>query len=173
MKSTPCIHRTAYIHPTAVIIGNVRIGRSVFVGPGAVIRADEPGSAIVIKNNVNVQDRVVIHALAGSAVIIGESASLSHACIVHGPCKIGKKCFVGFGSVVFRSSLGSGVFIRSLSTVEGVKVSSNRLIPNNSAITTQFAANLLEKTTQEYQLFGRKVVKANLYLLQNYKKGGD
>ena len=170
MERSLHIHRTAYVHPTAVIIGKIRIGRNVFVGPGAVIRADEPGSSIVIKNNVNVQDRVVIHALAGSSVIVGESASLSHACIVHGPCKIGKKCFVGFGSVVFRSSLGSGVFIKSLSTVEGVKVASDRLIPNNSAITTQFAAGLLQPTRKEHKSFGRKVVKTNMMLVKRYKK---
>jgi carbonic anhydrase/acetyltransferase-like protein (isoleucine patch superfamily) len=169
MNNTPCIHRTVYAHPSAVILGDVRIGRNVFVGPGAVIRADEPGSSIVIENDVNVQDRVVIHALAGSSVMVGARASLSHACIVHGPCKIGKNCFVGFGAVVFRASLGSGVFIKSLSTVEGVKVSSDRIIPNNSAITTQVAASFLKKTTQEQKLFSRKVVRANLYLLRNYK----
>lgn len=173
MKNSPCIHKTAYIHPTAVIIGAVRVGRRVFVGPGAVLRADEPGSSIAIKDNVNIQDRVVIHALTGSTVFVGESASLSHACIVHGPCKIGKKCFVGFGSVVFRSSLGCGVFIKSLSTVEGVKIPPNRLVPNNTAVNSPFAVSLLEKTTREHKSFGRNVVKANSYLLRNYKKGGS
>lgn len=172
MESFPRIHRTAYVHPTAVILGKVTIGQNVFVGPCAVIRADEPGSSIVIENNVNVQDRVVIHALAKSSVRVRESASLSHACIVHGPCKIGKKCFVGFGSVVFRASLGSGVFIKSLSTVEGVKIPSGRLIPNNSAITTPFASGLLQPTGKEHKSFGLKVVKMNRMLVQKYKKEG-
>ena len=39
----PKVDTTSYIHPTAVVIGKVRIGKNVFVGPGAVIRADEPG----------------------------------------------------------------------------------------------------------------------------------
>jgi len=170
MERSPRIHRTAYVHPTAVILGNVSIGQNVFVGPCAVIRADEPGSSIVIKNNVNIQDRVVIHALTKSSVRVEESASLSHACIVHGPCKIGKKCFIGFGAVVFRASLGSGVFIKSLSTVEGVKVPSDRLIPNNSAITTQFAAGLLQRTRKKHKSFGCKVVQMNRMLVKKYKK---
>ncbi len=172
MKNSPCIHGTAYIHPTSVVLGKVRVGRNVFVGPCAVIRADEPGSSIVIKNNVNIQDRVVIHALAKSSVRVEEGASLSHACIVHGPCKIGKNCFVGFGAVVFQAALGRGVFIRSLATVEGVKVSSDRLVPNNSAITTQVASGLLRPTGKEHKSFARKVVKMNRMLVKKYKKEG-
>ncbi|MFH1801084.1 MAG: carbonate dehydratase [Candidatus Omnitrophota bacterium] len=170
MRSSPCIHRRAYIHPTAVIIGKVTIGSNVFIAPGAVIRADEPGSSIVIKKNVNVQDRVVIHALAGSSVIVEENASLSHACIIHGPCKIGRNCFVGFGSVVFKSVLGSDVFIKSLSVVEGVRVPRQRLIPCGSAVTSQFAAGLLQRAVNEHAAFSRKVVRMNLSLTRNYKK---
>jgi carbonic anhydrase/acetyltransferase-like protein (isoleucine patch superfamily) len=168
---SPQIHKTAYVHPTAVILGNVTIGPKVFVAPGAVIRADEPGSSIVIKKNVNVQDRVVVHALSGSSVVVDENASLSHACIVHGPCKIGKKCFVGFGSVVFRSVIGNNVFIKSLSVVEGVRIPKERLVPSGTAVTTQFSAGLLRKTGKEQLSFSRKVVNMNLSLVQNYKKG--
>ena len=57
--------------------------------------ADRP---IRVKDNCNVQDKVVIHALENTSVLIGANTSLAHACIVHGPCKIGKGCFVGFGS---------------------------------------------------------------------------
>lgn len=86
----PKIDKTAYINPTAMIIGKVSIGKNVFVAPGEVIRADEPGSSVSIGDNSNIQDRVIIHALGNSSVIIGKNTSLSHGCIVHGPCKIGK-----------------------------------------------------------------------------------
>ncbi len=105
----PQIDRSAFIHPTAIIIGNVKIGKKVFVGPGAVIRADEPKSSIFIGDNCNVQDRVVVHALQNSSVYVDDNTSLSHGCIVHGPCKIGKNCFIGFGSVIFNAELGQGV----------------------------------------------------------------
>ena len=59
----PQIDKDTYVHSTAVIIGKVSIGKNVFIGPGAVIRADEKGSSIIIKDNCNVQDRVIIHGL--------------------------------------------------------------------------------------------------------------
>jgi carbonic anhydrase/acetyltransferase-like protein (isoleucine patch superfamily) len=59
----PEIDNTAYIDSPAVIVGKVKIGKNVFVAPGAVIRGDEPKSSIIIHDNCNVQDRVVIHAL--------------------------------------------------------------------------------------------------------------
>ncbi|MBU0952022.1 MAG: hypothetical protein KKH91_04250 [Elusimicrobia bacterium] len=86
------MHISAFVHPTAVIIGNVKIGKQVFVGPDAVIRADEPKSSIFIGANCNVQDRVIVHALQNTSVYVDNNSSLSHGCIVHGPCKIGKKC---------------------------------------------------------------------------------
>ena len=66
----PQVDKSAYIDSTAVIVGKVDIGKNVFVGPGAVIRADEPGSLITIKENCNVQDRVIIHALENTSVLI-------------------------------------------------------------------------------------------------------
>ena len=105
----PQIDDSAYIDSTAVIIGKVDIGKNVFIGPGAVVRADELGSSITIKDNCNIQDRVIIHALENTSVLIEENTSLVHGCIVHGPCKIGKNCFIGFGSVVFNAEVGSEV----------------------------------------------------------------
>ena len=68
------------------------MGKNVFVGPLAVLRADEPDSSIIIGDNCNIQDRVVLHSLEDSLVLIEESTSLAHGCIIHGPCKIGNNC---------------------------------------------------------------------------------
>jgi hypothetical protein len=97
----PKVEASATIHPSAVVIGNVHIGEKVFVGPNAVIRADEPCpegkvEAIVIEAEVNIQDGVIIHALGGSPVRIGKGSSLAHGAVVHGPCKVGENCFIGF-----------------------------------------------------------------------------
>ena len=64
----PDIDDTAYIDPSAVIIGKVKMGKNVFVGPFAVLRADEPNSSIIIEDNCNIQDRVVLHSLEDSLV---------------------------------------------------------------------------------------------------------
>ena len=124
----PQIDATAYIHPTAVLIGDIVIRKHVFVGPGAVIRADEKGSSIVINRNCNVQDRVIIHALENSSVLVEENTSLAHGCIVHGPCRIGRNCFVGFGSVIFKAELGEGTVVKHLSVVEGVNIPPGRIV---------------------------------------------
>ncbi|MEG6673260.1 carbonate dehydratase, partial [Pseudomonas aeruginosa] len=79
---------------TAIICGKVIIQANVFVGPSAVIRADEVDAdggmhPIVIGANSNIQDGVVIHSKSGAAGTIGEHSSIAHRSIVHGPCEVG------------------------------------------------------------------------------------
>ena len=166
----PEIDNSAYIDPAALVIGKVKIGKSVFIGPGAVVRADEPGSSIIIKDDCNVQDRVGIHALGNTSVEIGRSVSLSHGCIVHGPCKIGRQCFIGFGAVVFKSSLGDGVIVEHLAVVEGVSIPSKKAIPNGVVVDPKSRIKDLECASGELVTFSQKVIKANLNLVKGYKK---
>lgn len=83
----PQIAESAYVDRTAIICGKVVIGENVFVGPYAVIRADEVDKdggmqPISIGANSNIQDGVVIHSKSGAAVIIGENTSIAHRSIV-------------------------------------------------------------------------------------------
>jgi len=167
----PRIDKTAYIDPSAVIIGKVKIGKNVFVAPGAVIRADETGSSISIGDGSNVQDRVIIHALGRSAVVIGQNTSLSHGCVVHGPCKIGKDCFIGFGSVIFKAELKAGVFVKFMAAVLGVNILSRRIVPDAAVVDSPQKVKLLGVVSKECRDFSRRVLKANLDLLKGYKKG--
>jgi carbonic anhydrase/acetyltransferase-like protein (isoleucine patch superfamily) len=165
----PNIHKTAYIDSSAVVIGKVTIGRNVFVAPCVVIRADEPESSISINDNCNIQDRVIIHALANTTVQIKENTSLAHGCIVHGPCKIGRNCFVGFGSVVFRAEVGDGVCIKHLAVVDGVTVMPGRVIESSCFISCEGDARELGYADKKYKEFMEKVIKANLDLAKGYK----
>ena len=167
----PKIDKSAYIDPSAVIIGNVKIGKNVFVAPRAVIRADEKKSSIVIKDNCNIQDGVIVHSLGNSKVVVGENTSLSHGCIVHGPCEIGKYCFIGFGSVIFRAELKGGVFVECKAGVLGVEVPANRLIGSGQMIDTEKKVKKLRTASKKFKAFSRAVLKANLGLLKGYKKG--
>jgi len=168
----PKIDKTTYIDPSAVIIGKVNIGKNVFVAPGAVIRADEQESFIVIGDNCNIQDRVIIHALGNSSVIIGKNTSLSHGCIVHGPCKIGNGCFVGFGSVIFKALIKDNVFIKSLAVIDGVKIPNKKFIPNGAIIVSPRAVESLQSISREEIVFANKVAEVNLRLAKGYKKEG-
>ena len=165
----PKIDNTAYIDPAAVIIGNIKIGKNVFVGPQAVIRADEPDSSITIKDNCNIQDKVVIHALEDTSVLIGENTSLAHGCIIHGPCKISSNCFVGFGSVVFNAEVGKGVIIMHLVVVEGVSISPEKVVGSSQLINSTAGVRELKGVEKKLKEFTEKIVKANLDLAKGYK----
>ena len=83
----PLIAESAYVDKTAIICGKVIIEDNVFVGPYAVIRADEVDESgdmqpIVIGANSNIQDGVVIHSKSGAAVTIGEHSSIAHRSII-------------------------------------------------------------------------------------------
>lgn len=166
----PKIDKTAYIDSSAVIIGKVKIGKNVFVAPGAVIRADETESSISIGDGSNIQDRVIIHALGNSSVIIGKNTSLSHGCIVHGPCKIRKGCFIGFGSVIFKAIIKDNVFIKSSAVIEGVKIPNKKLIPNGAIMTSLRVVESLQSISKEEIAFAKKVTDTNLRLVKGYKE---
>jgi len=165
----PKIDKTVYVDPSAVIIGKVKIGKNVFVAPGAIIRADEPGSSIVIDDNCNVQDKVIIHALKGSLVMVRKNTSLAHGCIIHGSCKIGKNSFVGFSSVVFRADIGEGVYIGHAAIVEGVDVLPERVVESGQILRCEDDARELKYADKDKKNFMEKVVRVNLDLGRGYK----
>jgi carbonic anhydrase/acetyltransferase-like protein (isoleucine patch superfamily) len=97
----PVVHDTAFVDPTAILCGKIVVHENVFIGPYAVIRADEVDEngnmePIIIGAHSNIQDGVVIHSKAGGLVEIGEYSSIAHRSIVHGPCKVGTRVFIGF-----------------------------------------------------------------------------
>lgn len=165
----PKVDATACVHPSAVVIGNVQIGARVFVGPNAVIRADEPCAegrveAIVIESESNIQDGVIIHALGGSRVRIGKRASLAHGAVIHGPCDVGENGFVGFGSVVFKASLGRGVIIQHQVLVEGVAIPEGIHVPSMTAVLTEADVTGLSPASSELTAFADRVRRTNSFL---------
>ncbi|NOR60329.1 MAG: carbonate dehydratase [Methanosarcinales archaeon] len=169
-KQQPRISETAWISETAVIVGNVTIADDVFVAPNAVIRADELGSSIVIGSGSNVQDNVVIHALSNSKVVIGSSTSLAHGCIVHGPCRIGEGCFIGFGAVVFDCIIGNDTLVLHNATVRGVEIPSGKVVQDGETTIRQEDTGGLMDITQDLAEFKKGVVKTNIKLVKDYKK---
>lgn len=131
---SPVISPSAYVSESAVITGNVVIGEHVFIAPHAIIRADEPSSRIIIGNGCNVQDNVIVHALTNTKVLIGDNTSLSHGCIVHGPIEVGKKCFIGFGAVIFDCSIGDSCFVSHRALVRGVKIASRKVVRDGAVV---------------------------------------
>jgi len=93
----PCIARSAYIDPNALIIGEVTIEDNVTVWPGAVIRADE--GSVTIEENSAVMDQAFIEAPKDRPVRVEAGSLVSHGARLHG-CIIGEGVLVGIGAIV-------------------------------------------------------------------------
>lgn len=166
---SPTISASAYVSEYAIITGNVVVGDQVFIAPHASIRADEPGSTILIGNGCNIQDNVIIHALTNTKVMIGDHTSLSHGCIVHGPTEIAKNCFIGFNSVVFDCIIGDGCFISHRALVRAVRIASGKVVQDGAVVVEQIEANGLKDVAVEHTDFASSVVKTNIMLAESYQ----
>ena len=85
----PIVHDSSFVDPTAILCVRVIVNENVFIGPYAVIRADEVDEnghmePILIGANSNIQDSVVIHSKSGAAVTIGERTSIAHRAVGDG-----------------------------------------------------------------------------------------
>ncbi len=94
----PRIHPTAFVHPHAVVIGDVEIGARASVWPGCVLRGDQ--GSIKIGDETSIQDGTVIHATRGlSDTRIGARVTVGHKVILHG-CIVEDDVLVGMGAIV-------------------------------------------------------------------------
>ena len=120
----PVVSPDAYVHPTAVIIGDVVIEAGVYIGPLASLRADFGG--IRIKKNANIQDNCIIHGFPNHVVVVEEYGHIGHAAILHG-CIVRKNALVGMNSVILDlAEVGENSIIGANSTVKAKMV-----IPSN------------------------------------------
>ena len=128
----PRIHESCYVHPTAVIIGDVTIEEGCSIWPHAVIRADL--APVTIGPGSNVQDNCVIHLTDETPVRIGRDVSLGHGCIVHGST-IHDDVIIGINSVLFNGSeIGAGSIVGVNSYVrEGTIVPPGSLVMGTPA----------------------------------------
>jgi carbonic anhydrase/acetyltransferase-like protein (isoleucine patch superfamily) len=171
----PIIHESAYVDQTAIICGRVVIGENVFVGPYAVIRADEVDEkgwmeTIVIGANSNIQDGVVVHSKAGGKVVIGEFTSIAHRSIVHGPCEIGDRVFIGFNSVIYNCTVGAGSVIRHNSVVENCNLPAGFHVPSTTTIHSDADLSSVPRVSPDASSFSESVAITNLQLVKGYKR---
>ena len=128
----PVIDPSSYIHKEATIIGNVIIGKDVYVGPGASIRGD--WGKITIKNGCNIQDNCTIHIFPGKDVVLEENAHIGHGAIIHGSY-IGKNSLIGMNSVIMDDTvIGEECVIGALCFVIGeMKIPKRKIVVGNPA----------------------------------------
>ncbi|GGU48746.1 carbonate dehydratase [Pseudomonas laurentiana] len=170
----PVIAESAYVDKTAIICGKVIIAENVFVGPYAVIRADEVDSngamkPITIGANSNIQDGVVIHSKSGAAVTIGEFTSIAHRSIVHGPCRVGDRVFIGFNSVLFNCTVGDGSVVRHNSVVDGCNLPAQFYVPSTTRIGANTDLSQFPPVSVSASEFSEDVARTNVDLVRGYK----
>jgi carbonic anhydrase/acetyltransferase-like protein (isoleucine patch superfamily) len=112
---TPQVHSTAFVAPTATLVGDVIVEEGASVWYGAVIRADY--APVIVRRNANVQDNAVIHGPPGLTSDIGEGATVGHNCVVHGAL-LETECLVANGSVVLDgATIGARALVAAGSVV--------------------------------------------------------
>ena len=123
----PDVDSTAYISPTATLVGRVTVGAGASVWFGAVMRGDTDD--LVLGERSNLQDNSVMHADPGSPAIIGSGVSIGHSAVVHG-CRIEDDCLIGMNATV----LNRAVIGRESLVAAGAVVLEDTVIPPRSLV---------------------------------------
>ncbi|GAB3137134.1 phenylacetic acid degradation protein PaaY [Micromonospora sonneratiae] len=113
----PVVDPTAYVHPTAVLIGDVHVGPGCYVGPFASLRGDF--GRIVMAAGSNLQDHCSFHTFPGTEAVLERDGHVGHGAVLHG-CRIGEGALVGMSAVVMdgavvgqRAFVGAHSFVRA------------------------------------------------------------
>jgi carbonic anhydrase/acetyltransferase-like protein (isoleucine patch superfamily) len=148
----PVIDPSAYIAPTAVIIGKVRIGQLSSVWFNCVLRGD--ADAIIVGDESNIQDLTMCHADPGKPLRVGNQVTIGHRCIIHG-CTIEDNCLIGMGAVI----MNGAVIGRNSIVAAGAVVLENTIVPPCSLMTGVPARvkNTLEEKAREFIDMPRRI----------------
>jgi carbonic anhydrase/acetyltransferase-like protein (isoleucine patch superfamily) len=125
--TSPTIDESAWLAPTAAVIGNATIEAAASLFYGAVVRADM--DEIWLGPGSNLQDNVVVHTDFGFPTRIGAAVSVGHAAVVHG-CTVEDNCLIGMNATVLNGAvIGTGSLVAAGSVVlEGTRIPPHSLV---------------------------------------------
>jgi len=113
---TPVVHPSAYVHPSAVLIGDVLIGADCYIGPNACLRGDF--GRILIERGANVQDCCIIHGFPERDTVVEENGHIGHGAVLH-CCRIGRNALVGMNAVVMdKAEVGESAIVAAMAFVK-------------------------------------------------------
>ena len=113
---TPVVDPTAFVHPSAVLIGDVLVGAGCFVGPAACLRGDF--GRLEIRAGANIQDCCVLHAFPGVDTIVEEDGHIGHGAILHS-CIVRRGALVGMHAVINdKAEIGESAIVAAMSFVK-------------------------------------------------------
>ncbi len=157
----PQIGKGSYIHPTADVIGDVRLGENTFVGAGAVVRGDY--GTIIVGDNCSIEENCTIHARPGEVCTLGDWVTVGHAAVIHNAKKIGDYVVLGMGSITSDySEIGEWAVV-----AEGAVVRNSQKIPPETivvGIPAREVGKIDEAFKKQWTIFKRNYVDlANTY----------
>lgn len=113
---TPVVDPSAFVHPSAVLIGDVLVGAGCYVGPSACLRGDF--GRIEVRAGANIQDCCVTHGFPGTPTIIEENGHVGHGAILHG-CTIRRNALVGMNAVINDAAeIGESAIVAAMAFVK-------------------------------------------------------
>jgi gamma-carbonic anhydrase len=130
----PRIHPSAFVAPTAVVIGDVEIGPESSIWFGAVLRGDHPDHGIRIGARASIQDNCVLHVSARGPTLVGDDVTIGHGATFES-CEIRRRSLVGMNSVILHGAIiGEESLVAALSVVpEGMRVPPAVLVAGSPA----------------------------------------
>ena len=149
----PVVHESSFVHPQAVVTGNVIIGKDVYIGPGAAIRGD--WGEIIIEDGCNVQENCTIHMFPGVTVRLREMAHVGHGAIIHG-ATLGKNCLIGMNAVIMdEAEIGEECIVGALCFVKAKMVIPKRslVVGNPAKIVKEVSDEMMEWKTKGTELY--------------------
>lgn len=128
----PVVHPEAFVHPSAVLIGDVHVGPRCYIGPCASLRGDF--GRLVVMAGTNLQDGCVMHGGAKADTVIEENGHIGHCAVIHG-CTIRKGVLIGMNSVIMDAAeIGESSIVAANSFVKtGMQVPRRSLVAGNPA----------------------------------------
>jgi carbonic anhydrase/acetyltransferase-like protein (isoleucine patch superfamily) len=126
-RDRPTVHPTAYIAPSATVVGDVTLEAHASVWYGCMLRGDI--APITVGPETNIQDLTVVHVDPGRGTVIGPRVGIGHRAIIHG-CDIEEGCLIGMGAIVLSHAvIGGGSVIAAGALVrEGMRVPPGSLV---------------------------------------------
>lgn len=123
----PVVHPSAFVHPSAELIGDVWVGEGVYVGPCASLRGDF--GRLVLEAGSNIQDHCTMHGFPGADTVVGVDGHIGHGAVLHG-CRIGRNALVGMNAVVMDNAvIGESAFVAAMCFVRaGFELPARHLI---------------------------------------------
>jgi phenylacetic acid degradation protein len=116
----PVVHPTAYVHPSAVLIGDVIVGPRCYVGPLASLRGDF--GRLILEEGANIQDTCVMHGFPEGDTVVEVDGPIGHGAVLHG-CRIGRNAMVGMNAVVMDQAIvGAESIVAAMSFVKAKMV---------------------------------------------------